>query len=163
MNVLEILHVLADDEQVVLPFMYRLELLDHLASAGMDDAKAQRRLLARLHHRRDGTEVEPVVAHVERRRVHKRHTAARTRSLYVRGVVRMHRTDPRSRVFVLRADDRRGHDNRHEEREERSADLSHLPHLPYPPHLPTYRCGLVAFPSYTPVPGPGSSLARGPV
>ena len=48
MDVLEVLHVLADDEQVILPLVHDLELLDRLAGAGMEDPEAQRRLLPGL-------------------------------------------------------------------------------------------------------------------
>jgi len=37
MDMLEIFHILADDEQVVLPFVDNLELLDGFAATGMED------------------------------------------------------------------------------------------------------------------------------
>jgi hypothetical protein len=91
MDVLKVSHVLADDEQVVLPLVHGLELQYAFAGAWMRDAKLPLRGLASLHDRRFGGELEPVVADVEWRTAHERHAAARTRAGDVERVVRMHR------------------------------------------------------------------------
>ena len=105
-NVLEVLHVLADDKQVILPFVHDLESLDRLARARMEDSEAQCGLLPRLHHRRRRGEVQTIIAHVKRRRAHQRHSAARTLPFYVQRVVGMHRAHIGD--FILR----RGRDGR---------------------------------------------------
>src|SRR5215475_11521856 len=48
MNMLEILHILADDEKMVLAFVYDLEFLDRLVTAWMKNAKQQLCLLTRF-------------------------------------------------------------------------------------------------------------------
>ena len=72
------LHVLADDEQVVLPLVHGLELLDRLARAGMNDPEIAAWRADRLDDGGDGAEVEIVVANVERGGVNERHAAPRT-------------------------------------------------------------------------------------
>jgi hypothetical protein len=146
MNMLEVLHVLADHEQVVLPFVDDFELLHDLAGAGVKNAKAQSRFLTHLDDRRDRAEIEIVVADVERRRVHERHAAARAGAGHVGRVIRMHRTHPRGRILghgrrarrrLLRGGERGRHDQRrrHENRAPEHALLRFQ------------RCGLVALPS----------------
>ena len=61
MNVLEVGHVLADDEQVVLAFVNPLEPRDRLVAIGPEDAKGPSRRLARTHHGRSGRQIHAVV------------------------------------------------------------------------------------------------------
>ena len=79
------LHVLADDEEMILPLVHGLELADYVRPC-LDEgsAAAASCLLPGLHGGGDGAEVQAVVAHVERRRVNERHAAPRTRSLRCR-------------------------------------------------------------------------------
>ena len=58
MDVLEVLHVLADDEQMILPFVDDFELLDRFTGAGMKNPEEQLRLLPGLHDSRHGAEVQ---------------------------------------------------------------------------------------------------------
>ena len=68
MDVLEVLHVLADDEQVILPLVHHLELRDRLAGARMEDAEAPASPSGPACTTAGSVvKIEPVVAHVERR------------------------------------------------------------------------------------------------
>src|SRR5215471_6948912 len=102
MNVLEILHVLADDEKMVLTFVYDFEFLDRLATAWMKNAKQQLCLLTRLNDRRNRLKVEPVITNIKWGRPDEIHAAARTFPGDVLRVVGMHRTHPRRVLFRLR-------------------------------------------------------------
>src|SRR5262245_7047361 len=106
MDVLEVLHVLADHEQVILPFVNHFEFLDGLACTRVKDAKHQLCLLAGLHYGRNRPEVQSVIADVERRSTNKVHAAAWTFAGDVHGVVAMHRAHPRGVVFGLLRDQR---------------------------------------------------------
>ena len=91
MNVLKVRHVLADDEEVILPLVHGLEFENRFTRAWMEDAEAPLRRFACLHDGRLGRELEPVVAHVERGTAHERHAAARTAACNIERVVGVHR------------------------------------------------------------------------
>src|SRR5207244_9718103 len=68
MYMLEVLHILADDEQVILPFVNHFEFLDGLAATGMENSKQQLRPLPRLQNSRHGAKIESIIAVIERSR-----------------------------------------------------------------------------------------------
>ena len=96
MDVLEVLHVLPDHEQVILPLVNGLELRDSLVGIGLEHAEAPTRGLACPHHCRRGGQLQPIVADVEWGGLHQRHAAPRTGAGNVAGVVRVHRADESS-------------------------------------------------------------------
>src|SRR5687768_3941659 len=93
MNVLELRHVLADDEQVVLALVNSFEARDRLVAIWPEHAKGPSRRLARTQHGRSGREIHAVVPHVEGRGLHEGHAATGTASRDLERVVGMHRTD----------------------------------------------------------------------
>ena len=94
-DVLEVLHVLANDKEMVSLLVDRLEARDPLTGARMKDPKTQRRLFSRRDNRWHRLEVHAIVADVERRRGNQRHAADGTTALVARCVFGMHRTDKR--------------------------------------------------------------------
>ena len=62
---LEVRHVLADDEQVVLAFVNPFETRDRLVAIGPKYAKRPSRLLARPQHGRRGLQFHAVVPYVK--------------------------------------------------------------------------------------------------
>ena len=88
MDMLEVRHVLADDEQVVLAFVNPFETRDRLVAIGPKYAKGPSRLLARPQHGRRRRQLHAVVPHVEGRGLHQGHPAAGTTSRPPRGCSR---------------------------------------------------------------------------
>src|SRR5438128_251313 len=99
MDVLEVLHVLADHEQVILPLVHDLEFLDGLAVARMKDSEEELCLLAGFCNRRYGAEFKLVVADIEWRGTDEIHSTTWAFAGGIHRVVGMHRADP-GRFFV---------------------------------------------------------------
>src|SRR2546425_8912865 len=147
MDVLEVLHILADDEQVILPFVNDLEFLDGLASSRMKDSEQQLRLLPRPYDGRHSAEIQPIIPHIERRRTDKVHATARAFTGNVHRVIAVHRAHPRGVAFGFLRNGR-NHESTDDTEANCKEDFHDLMVAPYRAYIRSaHLCGLVAFPS----------------
>src|SRR5262249_42625707 len=99
MDMLEVIHILTDHEEVILPFVDHFKLVDSLTVSRMKNSEQQLRLLAWLHNGGRSLKVETVISNIERRCANKLHAAAWTLPGEIHRIVRMHRANPSSVLF----------------------------------------------------------------
>src|SRR5262245_44455815 len=107
MDMLEILHVLADHKQVILPLVDHFELPDRLTVTGMENSKKQFCALPRLYDRGYGPELQSIIADIKWRGAHQVHTASWTFARNVLSEIGMHGTHPCCVFLRLRRLDQR--------------------------------------------------------
>src|ERR1043165_5154874 len=120
MDVLEELHVAADDEQVISLLVHDFIAGDEGIGARMAYCEVQGDGYASFHRCRDSRQLERVLACVKRIAWNERHpTLPAAASCFGRGDLRVHRTEPRRgsrrrRALLCRGG---GHDERQSEQE----------------------------------------------
>src|SRR5262245_30241565 len=100
MDMLEVLHVLTDHEQVVLPVVDDLKFFNDRIEARMGNPEAKRCFLTGNDNRWNRSKLQLVIAHIVGGRFYQRHSASRTLSGDIKCEIRMHRTQECC-LFVL--------------------------------------------------------------